>query len=481
MLQFRPALKLDMDAAILLMGKIKNKNANIAVKDKELIKEIEVVIKAGRFSGDDGEQYPLNCKGKLVLLAGLGEEKKVNSTALRIAVRRALQSQFLSKIGRIELLPPAFDIDLNAVIEGVLIGTYRWTKYITVKDGDPGERQIFLVAPEKKEYTDAVKVCSGVNFARDLINDNADVADSAGLEKAVKQIVKGNKKISLEILNEKQLAAKGLNLILAVNKGSRKEPKLIIVKYAGGGKNEPYTAVVGKGITFDTGGLNLKPSGYIESMRHDMAGAAAVIGIMKNAVSLNLKKNILFVCGIAENAIGSGSYKPGDVFKSYAGLTVEIGNTDAEGRLVLADAIAYVSKNYKPRRMIDVATLTGACVVALGNDYTGLFTTDDNLAAKLEDSAENTDDRVWRLPLYPELKDCLKSKVADMRNMGFPKGAAGSITAAEFLRRFVGQNIDWAHLDIAGTAFVDGGERLYFGHGATGSGVRLLTDFLWKN
>src|SRR3989338_1422600 len=212
-------------------------------------------------------------------------------------------------------------------------------------------------------------------------------------------------------------------------------------------------------------------------MRQDMSGAAAVVGILKNTIALNLKKNILFVCALAENAIGSESYKPGDVLRSYGGKTVEIGNTDAEGRLVLADAMAYVVKNYKLARLIDIATLTGACVVALGHDYTGVVTNEEKLFQKLRQAAEETDDRIWRLPNYPELKEAVKSPIADIKNVGFPKGAAGAITAAEFLHQFI-EGTPWAHLDIAGTAFVENKERMYFGHGATGAGVRLLTPFL---
>ena len=188
---------------------------------------------------------------------------------------------------------------------------------------------------------------------------------------------------------------------------------------------------------------------------------------------------MLFVCAIAENLIDARSYKPGDVFKGYSGKTVEINNTDAEGRLVLADAISYVVKNYKPARLIDIATLTGACVVALGHDYTGLMTTDDNLSRALVHASNATDDRIWRLPIYPELKDHVKSSIADIKNTGL-KGAAGAISAAEFLRQFT-SDTPWAHLDIAGTSYVEGGSRWYYSFGATGAGVRLLTNYLQNN
>ena len=184
--------------------------------------------------------------------------------------------------------------------------------------------------------------------------------------------------------------------------------------------------------------------------------------------------------GLAENAIGSGAQKPGDVVIGYAKKSVEIANTDAEGRLVLADAIAYIVKNYSPDHLIDIATLTGACMVALGYDYSGLISNDDTFAKKLLKASKDTDDRAWHLPNYPELKDSVKSNIADIKNLGFPKGIAGALTAAEFLRQFVG-NTKWAHIDIAGTAFVEGSSRMYYDHGATGAGVRLLTNYLQNN
>jgi len=338
-----------------------------------------------------------------------------------------------------------------------------------------------VIAADKKQVTDdASKICDGVNLARDLINDNADTVISVYIEKVVREMVNGKKNISIEILNEKEMKAKKLGLHLAVNQGSNKEPKLIIVKYNGASKAGDYTAFIGKGMTYDTGGINLKPSGHIETMKMDMSGSAAVVGTLKNTIALNLKKNILFVFALAENAIGTNAYKPGDVIRGYSGKTVEIANTDAEGRLVLADAISYVVKNYKPTRIIDIATLTGACIVALGRDYTGLVTNDDKLSRQLVRSSNDTDDRVWRLPTYPELEKSVESKIADICNLGTPRGAAGALIAAEFLRQFT-EGTKWAHLDIAGTAYEDGTGRMYFGHGATGVGVRLVTRYLQNN
>ncbi|VAX38240.1 Cytosol aminopeptidase PepA [hydrothermal vent metagenome] len=482
MIAFRPSVKFDKQALIILFTKEQIKSKKFIIKNKIINEATTDLIFSGQFSGDDGQIFPLVVNKKLVLAVGIGASKDLSLTALRITVRKALLSSYLNEIKDVEigLSNENFD-EVIAVIEGALIGTYAWKKYLTKdkKNKTVDQKNIFIVTDKKKSYEDAVAICEGNNLTRDLINENADVADSVYIEKIIKGLIKGKKNIDIEVLNEKQMKAKGLGLHLAVNQGSNKEPKLIIVKYTGASKKDPYVALVGKGVTYDTGGLNLKPSGSIEGMKQDMSGTAAVVGTLKNTLSLKPKKNIIFACALAENAIGSGAYKPGDIFKGYAGKTVEIANTDAEGRLVLADAISYIIKNYKPAQLIDIATLTGACIVALGNDYTGLVSTDDKLANQLLEAAQKTDDRAWRLPSYPELKSSVKSKIADIRNLGFSKGAGGTITAAEFLRQFAEvDGTKWAHLDIAGTAFVDGAERMYFAHGATGAGVRLLTQFL---
>lgn len=483
MISFRHPAKFDKAAALILLDKEQVKNRNLSVLPKTLKDSVQHVLDADQFSAENGQLFPLINGKQVVLLAGVGKRSDLSTTALRSTLRGALLSAYLKKIKDVEIVvhDPKDDV-IKAVIEAALIGTYTWEKYKTPDKNSKtvANKHVFLSAAPKREYAQAVTICEGVNLTRDLINDNADMITSTYFEKTVRDLSKGRKNISLEILNKKEMRKYGLGLHLAVNQGSNKEPKLIIARYHGASKDGDYTAIIGKGMTYDTGGLNLKPTGHIETMRQDMSGAAAVVGTLKNALALNLKKNVIFACVMAENAIDALSYKPGDVIRGYSGKTVEIDNTDAEGRLVLADAFSYIIKNYKPARMIDIATLTGACVVALGHDYTGLVASDDKLAQKLSQAAEVTDDRVWRLPIYPELKDSVKSQIADIKNVGFPKGAGGTITAAEFLRQFT-EGTPWAHLDIAGTAFVENKQRLYFGHGATGAGVRLLTHFLQQN
>ncbi len=482
MIKFYPTAKFDRDAAILMISKEQLDKKRFEFSNDAIKSEILSLSKSGRFSADTDELFPINWSGRLILTLGIGKSESMTPTAFRISVRKALLSSYLKKISDIEIIAHLqIPFIIHGIIEAVILGTYAWKKYVTdeKETKEVSSKAYHIVASPQKSYEEAMTICEGVNAARDLVNDNADTVTSDRLERVIKDIVRDRKNILLEILNRKDMETRGLGLHLAVNQASRKEPKLIIVKYHGATKDSDYTALIGKGITFDTGGLNLKPTGYMETMRTDMSGAAAVIGALKNVVALNLKKNIIFAVAIAENAIGSGSFKPGDVFKSYSGKTVEIGNTDAEGRLVLADAISYVNKNYKPARIIDFATLTGACVIALGHDYSGLMSNNEDLVKKLLSSAELTDDRAWQLPIYPELKDHVKSPIADIKNTGL-KGAAGALSAGEFLRQFT-DDTPWAHFDIAGTAFVQEQGRFYYGHGATGVGVRLITDYLIRN
>jgi len=378
---FRSSAKFDKKGAIVLCDMKQVKNKKFSFNKKAIKDDIVKVVAAGQFEGESGQVFPIISQKKTILFVGAGG-KDASLTKLRIDVRSALQSSYLKAIKDVEIIAHTQnDSIICSIIEAVLLGTYSWDKYKTKpkKDKSVKDKTITLATQKKKIYEDAITICEGTNLTRNLINDNADTITSAYLEKEIRKIVKGKKNISLEILNKAQMKAKGLGLHLAVNQSSPNEPKLIIVKYNGASKKGPYAALIGKGMTFDTGGLNLKPSGHIESMRLDMSGAAAVIGTLKNVIALKTKKNILFTCTIAENVTGATSYKPGEVIRGYSGKTVEIGNTDAEGRLVLADAISYLVKNYKPNKIIDIATLTGACIVALGLDYTGLVTTDGDV------------------------------------------------------------------------------------------------------
>ena len=468
-------LKLDCSVFFVTINQIKNNTFNF--DNPKIISEIKNKFDKKRFDCEFGSILPfyLGCP---VFVVGLGDENKINYTKLRIAVKHFLENPLILGISSIEIIPHD-DTLKNAVAyaEGCLIGNYRWDKYLT--NNKEIAKTIKIVSRFENAVSNTTRICEGLTLTRDLVNENADIINSDFIERKVRELCKEHSNVTLSILNETQMKKIGMNLFLAVNKGSQYEPKLIIVEYSGGKKDAPYTAILGKGITFDSGGLNLKPTKYIEDMRSDMAGTGAVIGTLKNILKINPNKNIIFACAVAENAIGKNAYKPGDVYIGYNKKSVEIGNTDAEGRLVLADSIAYLTKNYKLKRIIDLATLTGSIVYSLGCDHTGLMANNQKLADDLISCGQETDDRVWQMPIYLELQDHIKSVYADIKNIGL-SGQAGSISAGEFLRQFVKEGTDWAHLDIAGTAFINDREYWYYNYGATGAGVRLITEYLTK-
>jgi leucyl aminopeptidase len=283
----------------------------------------------------------------------------------------------------------------------------------------------------------------------------------------------------VQVLEGNDLLKESMNLFHAVGRSAESQPRLVLVEYNGDPSTQERLALVGKGVTFDTGGLNLKPTGYMEDMYGDKGGACAVIGCLHGVLATRPKINIVFAMGFAENSIDSKSYKPGDIIKSRKGLTVEIGNTDAEGRLVLCDTLTYVQDKFKPHTIIDLATLTGAVKVALGNYTAGLFSNDDDLAGLIADAGKSVDESFWRLPIFDEHREAMKSSFADLNNKGnTPYG--GSSQGASFLERFIEKDVRWAHLDIAGPAILKAAKPPMCADG-TGFGSQTLLSFVWKH
>ncbi len=318
-------------------------------------------------------------------------------------------------------------------------------------------------------------ISEGVYYARDLINSNADEVTPQYFANCARTIAKDYSHVKATILDKAHIQKEGLHLLMAVNRGSNLDPAFIILQYKGDPKSKEHVVMVGKGITYDTGGLNLKPTGSMETMKCDMSGAAACLGAILAVARLKMKVNFSIVIPSTENGIDANSFKPGDVYKSYAGKTVEMTNSDAEGRLVLADALAYAIKKMEPTQLIDIATLTGAIEVALGSEASGLMSTDDKLAEALMKAGETTFERLWRMPLYDEYKERLKSDIADLKSWN--GRGAGANVAATFLRAFVDEKIPWAHIDIAGTAFLQEAKK-YQPKYAIGVGVRLMLEYL---
>ena len=314
----------------------------------------------------------------------------------------------------------------------------------------------------------------GTFFARDLVSEPGNILHPDEYAKRINSLKKFGLKIN--IYDEKKLKKLGMNALLGVGQGSIRGSYLVTMEWNGAKNNSKPLAFVGKGVCFDTGGISLKPAKFMEDMTYDMAGSATVVGLMKNLAVRKAKINAVGVVGLVENMPGGNAQRPGDIVKSYSGKTIEILNTDAEGRLVLADALTFTEKKFKPEFMVDLATLTGAIIVSLGSEYAGLFSNNDNLSKQLIEAGEKVEEKLWRMPLHENFDKLINSKNADMQNINYV-GGAGSTTAAQFLQRFILNKTPWAHLDIAGMAFSKYGGALNSG-GATGFGVKLLKQLI---
>ena len=468
------------------------------IKKADLTEQDALIQKAARDGDFTGEKEKIivmrthdDKKPKRLFLVGTGKAKEITAERIRSSVALAVKKVKEMKLNSLAILMPENEIEkeeqvVKSVVEGAILSDYEFTLYKT--EAKPKVEKVEIIYT--KEHLDTLKyvvektriTCANTLLARDLVNENADTKNPVAFVSKIKEALR-KVKVKISIYDEKAIKKMGLGLMSAVGQGSRFPPRLVILEYTGDKNAKEKYALVGKGITFDSGGLNLKVgNSSIETMKSDMAGAAAVLGTMKTVSELNIKKNIIGVIPLCENSVDKNAYKPGDVCTAYNGKTVEIGSTDAEGRLILADALAFTEKNIKPTHIIDLATLTGAVLIALGEFAAGMIGNDDEFMDKIYEAGERTYERVWRLPLYEEFKEEVKSEFADYNNINY-KGKlgsyAGSIMGAAFLEKFV-EKTPWLHLDIAGTAWTDKPKK-YSAVGGTGFGVRLLTDFFLNN
>ena len=368
---------------------------------------------------------------------------------------------------------------LGHFLHGLRLKSYEFKKYITKKDSRvitinvSGNKNI----PSPKVQSKFRAIEEGTFFARDLVSEPGNVLHPDEYSRRLSLLRKDGLKVN--IYDEKKLKKLGMHALLGVGQGSIKGSYLVTLEWKGTNDNSKPLGFVGKGVCFDTGGYSLKPAKFMEDMTYDMAGSATVVGLMKNFALRKAKINAVGVVGLVENMVSGNAQRPGDIVKSYSGKTIEILNTDAEGRLVLADALTFTEKKFKPKFIIDLATLTGAIIVSLGSEYAGLFSNDDKLSKQIFEAGQNVDEKVWRMPLHKNYDKLMNSKNADVQNINYV-GGAGSTTAAQFLQRFILNKTPWAHLDIAGMAFSKYGGALNSG-GATGFGVRLLNQFVEEN
>jgi len=367
-------------------------------------------------------------------------------------------------------------------IFGVNLKSYTFNKYKTLNRKKVDKKIIFKILTKnkekiQKEYKDYDAVKEGVFLTRDLVSEPPNFLNPKTYANEIKKLTKIG--LSVKVYNEKEMKKLGLNALLGVGQGSVNESFLVTIQWNGKkNSNQKPIAFVGKGVCFDTGGISLKPARFMEEMKYDMAGSAVVVGLLKSLALRKAKINAVGVVGLVENMPGGNAQRPGDIVKSFSGKTIEVLNTDAEGRLVLADALSFTEKKFKPKFIIDLATLTGAIIISLGEEYAGLFSNNDELSKNIFKASENVNEKVWRLPLHKNYDKLMNSNIADMQNINYV-GGAGSITAAQFLQRFILNKTPWAHLDIAGMAFSKKAANLNPG-GATGFGVRLLNNLVKK-
>ena len=364
-------------------------------------------------------------------------------------------------------------------IHGVKLKSYDFNKYKSKNKNQNFDIEIetkgnFLTFDKQKRFNSLI---DGIEFTKDLVSEPGNILHPDEYARRLVQLRKIGIKVT--VYDKRKLKKLGMNALLGVGQGSIRGSYLVTMEWKGTKSKSKPLAFVGKGVCFDTGGISLKPAKFMEDMTYDMAGSAVVVGLMKNFALRKAKVNAIGVVGLVENMPGGNAQRPGDIVKSYSGKTIEILNTDAEGRLVLADAITFTESKFKPEFIIDLATLTGAIIVSLGSEYAGLFSNNDKLSKQIYDAGQKVDEKVWRLPLHKNYDKLIDSKNADMQNINYV-GGAGSTTAAQFLQRFIINKTPWAHLDIAGMAFSKYGGALNSG-GATGYGVRLLNKFVEDN
>jgi leucyl aminopeptidase len=416
-----------------------------------------------------------------LLVVGLGEREDLDAEKLRVLA--ALVAGEAAKLEATSLAwaLPGFEDEeaaAEAIVTGTILGSYRFDRFKSAGDDEdePKARLESLTVLGPAELAGAVETAriysEAANRARDLQETPANFARPVDLARRAEEIAAGNDAVSIEVFDGEAIRAKGMGGLAAVSQGGPVDPRLIVLRYAGGGDG-PTLGFVGKGVTFDTGGIVLKPGAGMQEMKFDMSGAAAVLEATAAIAELGLPVDLITVVPATENMPSGTAVKPGDVITQYNGKTVEVNNTDAEGRLILADALAYAIE-LGAERIVDLATLTGAVLIALGSTYAAVISNDDELATELSAAGEETGELVWRLPLHPEYKEMMKGTVADLSNLA-KKREAGSITAASFLEEFV-DGTPWAHIDIAGTAWDV--NRAYTGKGGSGYGVRLLVQLV---
>ena len=448
--------------------------------NRELGRGLTNALAANLLKGKAGEvKIVVGKKGALAFVFGLGKKGQLNPETLRKAGGGVAKACVANKVKSVCFILPVDGKEAymsQAVTEGLILGSYQFNEFRTT-DEDPFEMETAtVVGGNQKAVKKGVAIANGVCLARDLDNRPGNVATPTHLAENAQAIGKsGGMKVT--VFEREKFTKMGMGALAGVASGTKIPPKFILMEYWGAKKSAKPVVLVGKGLTFDSGGISIKPANRMDEMKYDMCGSGVVLGVMKAIAALSPKINIVGIIPSTENMSGDKAYRPGDILKAYNGKTIEILNTDAEGRLILADGLSYATKHYDPKYILDFATLTGAVVVALGHVASGIMGTDAELIKNIKASSVKTGEKVWEFPLWDEYLEQVKSKIADVKNLG-ASGQAGSIAAGAFLKAFVGDDIPWCHFDIAGTAWGD--KNLpYLNKGkATGEVIRLVVDLI---
>jgi leucyl aminopeptidase len=472
----------DYALVLAVPGKDRSSLASIGAAQQQ----VGAALDRQRFEGEassTSEQYiDENGVGRRLLVVGTGAGGSPSETAEKLggtAAARLLTSG--EKKAVIDISGLGFDADTAARVGlAAALRSWRYDRYRTkLKDNQkPTLTEIIIVGggngAEQRYRSRWEPVVEGVSLTRELVTEPANIIYPESFVERVRASLKDSG-VEVEVLDRAQMAKLGMGALLGVAQGSVREARLMVLRWNGAPKDAQPTAFVGKGVTFDTGGISIKPAAGMEAMKWDMGGAGAVAGALKALALRKAKANVVGICGLVENMPGGNAQRPGDVVTTMSGQTVEVINTDAEGRLVLADAVTFVQRNYKPAAIVDLATLTGAILISLGHEWAGLFSNSEDLASQLQKAADESGDKLWRMPLAEPFDRLIDSPIADMKNVGPREG--GSITAAHFIQRFIENGVKWAHVDMAGKAWSDKPSSTYE-KGATGFGVRLLDQFV---
>lgn len=483
-------LKNDCDTLIVGVFKDGQLSPSAQTLDGATQNQISQTVHLSNFKGTPGSYVrvynPNNISADRLFIVGLGAQDKLTIAEYKKACEAAAGALKNSNAEKVGVMLPEVNVkDMNlyakvrAAIESMAAASYEFKTFKSPDKDDPQttEPTLYFDVEEfnKSQVETAVEhgraVARGMNLMRDLANTPPNICTPTYMADMAKQVAKDTHDIRVHVITEAEMRDLGMGAFLAVTQGSDEPARMVVMEYHGGDKNDKPIAIVGKGVTFDTGGISLKPSNVIANMKYDMSGAASVLGVMQMVAELKLPINVVGVMACTENMPSGCATRPDDVVTTMCGKTVEIANTDAEGRLILSDALTYTARHFEPTCMIDIATLTGACIVALGSPASGVMTNHQPLADEIMQAGHTVHDRAWQLPLWSDYDEQIKSVVADLCNIG-TGGEAGSITAGSFLANFV-EGVDWAHLDIASTAYKRGKDAA-----STGRPVPLLSQFI---